>query len=265
MKEKLFEMLCNDSSFKLPSANELRRELDIELSKPEPDIALVDELVKSVMEAEGVPQINVDIDEEYRKIASRKRKRIRLSPLKLIAAAACAVFLIGNLVSYKVYGKNFFSAIVTEIYYGLDLDFKNENHSSAVHNEEYDDLGIKKGFEEEGYYVEIPMYIPEGFEITNHRSNDQKDYHIAEYVLRRGEEEVCIGFQFFRDEEKVDNFGIGGIIIEYEETTINGHDGFYIKSDDADWVTYRFDNTIAVYDFINMDSSEIEKILRSIK
>lgn len=265
MNKEILEMLCNDDSFKAESAEELRRELDIELSKSEPDIALVDELVKSVMEAEGVPQKNFDIGEEYRKIAARRRKRIRLSPLKIIAAAACTVLLVGNLVSYKVYGKNFFSAIVTEFKHDLRFDFKNENDSSAIRNNEYDDFGIKLNVEEKGYYIEVPMYFPEGFEVAEYRSTPYLDQLLAEYKLQRGEEEITLGFMFYESEEKVKGFFIQDGEMKYEETTINGHNGYYAKGDSADWATYRFDNTVAVYCFCNMERSEIKKILRSIK
>ena len=260
MNKEILEMLCNDDSFKSQNADELRRELDIELSKSEPDITLIDELVKSIMEAENIPQIDVDIRKEYRKIASRKRKRIRLSPFKVIAAAACAVLLIGNIVSYTVYGKDFFSAIVTRFSHSLNFDFRKEGNFSAVHTNKYDDYGIKKKFEEYGHYVEVPMYIPNGFEITNYREE-----HTSKIDLSKGEQTICLSFDFFESKEEVNRYFIQDDNIDYKEITVNGHDGYYITSDNADWITYRFDNTIAVYAFINVDRSEIEKIIKSIK
>lgn len=260
MNKELFEMLCNDASFKSESADELRRELELEMSKEAPDTSLIDEIVKSIMETENVPQINFDIDNEYKKIASRKRKRIRFSVMKKIIAAACVVLVISNVISYTVYGKDIFSAIVTRFSDSLNFDFRKEGDFSAVHTNEYDDYGIKKKFEEYGHYVEVPMYIPKGFEITNYREENT-----SKIDLSKGEQTICLSFQFFKSKEEVNRYFIQDDNTDYKEITINGHDGYYVTGDNADWITYRFDNTIAVYAFVNVDRSEIKKIIKSIR
>lgn len=260
MKEKLFEMLCNDSSFKLQSADELRRELELEMAKSEPDITLIDELVQSITETENIPQINFDIEKEYKKIAARKRKSIRFGMLKKIIAAACAVLVISNIISYTVYGKNIFSVIVTRFSNFLSFDFRNENDSSAVYTSEYDDYGIKKKFEEYGHYVEVPMYIPDGFVMRDYREES-----VVMLDLDRGDEYICLSYIFYENEEDVKKFSIQDDNTEYEEITVNGHNGYYITGKSAYWITYRFDNTIAIHSFSNMEHSEIDKIIKSIK
>lgn len=260
MNMEIFEMLCKDDSFASPNAEELRRELELEMLKPTPDIALIDELVRSIMEIEDIPQPDIDIEAEYRKIAARRRKGIHLRTLKIAAAAACTVLLISNIASYKVYGKNIFSAVVTRFSSMLTFDFKSVDDPSADHTDKYDKYGIKKLFEEHGYYVEVPMYIPEGFEIRELR--EAEDIRLD---LDRGNEYICLSF-FSADNEKYSGkFSIQDGITEYEKITVNGHDGYYVRGENGDWLTYRFGDTIAIHSFSDMERSEIEKIIKSIK
>lgn len=71
-KKDIIERILSESGdFKNQSADELRELLDKELAKANPDYDLVDELTKSVIEAEGKKPLSADIDSELEKFQNK--------------------------------------------------------------------------------------------------------------------------------------------------------------------------------------------------
>ena len=118
----------------------------------------------------------------------------------------------------------------------------------------------KKLFEEEGHYIETPMYLPEGYHITEYRKEATPILELSD-----GKGKVSISFMFYESDEEVRDFSILEEKSTETEITVNGHTGYYISTENGDFLTYRFENTIALYAFSDIDQNEISKIINSIK
>ena len=259
MNREIIEMLCADDSFKIEDTEQLRRELESEMLKSEPDIDLVEELVSLIMLSENLPSKSFDTASEYHKITTRKRKKTIPVFIKRTLIAASMILLIGNIVTFTAYGEDLFT-VITHIGRYINIDFTEDNGSPVEHTDTYDQYGIKKLFEEEGHYIEAPMYLPDGYRITEYRKEATPILDLSD-----GKGKVCISFMFYESDEEVRDFSILEEKSTDTEITVNGHTGYFIETEKGDFLTYRFENTIAVYSFIDIDKNEIRRIINSIK
>ncbi len=257
MNNKLFEYLCNDTDFAVRTADELKCELEVEMQKEHPDTDFINELVLAISEAEYFSPVDIEIERDYTKIIAHKKKKPVLRKFKVIAAAACTILVVSNLYTYSAYGNNLYTLITTKnnfiSFRFLDSDKTDKNKFC------YDDYGVKKFFEELGMKVEAPMYYPENFVIT--------DKNPDEFILTLSDGAGQVDIAFY-SEEKVPGLSIHGITpdnsVKYS-ISVNGHEATYVKNENADWLIYKFDDIIAVHDFINLSDEEINKIISSIK
>ena len=109
---ELINMLLNDDSFSVKSADALRKELEAEMSKDNPDADFINELVLAISEAENYSQADIDVEKEYSKITAVKVRKPILSYVKGVVAAACAVGVLSNVISYSSYGENIYTLVV---------------------------------------------------------------------------------------------------------------------------------------------------------
>lgn len=252
-------MLCTDDSFKIENAEQLRRQLESEMLKFEPDTDLVDELVSSIMLSENLPSKTFNTTLEYNKITTRKRKKIIPSFTKRALITVCMILFIGNIVTFTAYGENLFT-VITHIDRYINIDLTDDNSTSIEHTDQYDKYGIKELFEEEGHYIETPMYLPDEYCITEYKKEAAPILTLSD-----GKGEVNISFMFYDSDEEVRNFSILEEKSTETEITVNGHTGYFIETEKGDFLTYRFENTIAVYAFTNIDQIEVSRIINSIK
>ena len=141
---ELINMLLNDDSFSVKSADALRKELEAEMEKYNPDVDLINELVLAISEAENYPQADIDVEKEYSKITAVKGRKPILSYVKGVVAAACAVGVLSNVISYSSYGENIYTLVVkNDDKIHFDFFKSNDNESDSF---EYDIYGVKKFF-----------------------------------------------------------------------------------------------------------------------
>ena len=98
------------------------------------------------------------------------------------------------------------------------------------------------------------MYFPEGFVITEKRVSEQL------VTLSDGKGQVDISFMPLRRGLTVDGVNPNESIIH-----VNGHIATYINDENADWLIYKFDDVVAIYDFQYLSDEEIDKIISSIE
>ena len=67
----IIEKILSDGSIADITAEELEKELDEELKKPEPDYDLVEELTEAIIEARGQAVRKIDVQSEISKIKRR--------------------------------------------------------------------------------------------------------------------------------------------------------------------------------------------------
>lgn len=248
----LIKKLLEDNSFEVNDAETLRNELDFEMQRDKPDIDLINEIVNAIAEAENFSERDTDIEAEYRNITNKVKRKPILRFAKGFAATACVVLVISNVITYSTYGENLYT-LVTKNEDKIHFDFlksEEKNNNSF----EYDEYGIKKCFENLEMKVESPMYFPEGFEITEKRL----DEHLI--TLSDGVGQIDISFMELNRGLTVDGVNPNETVIK-----INGNIATYINDDNADWLIYKFDDIVAIYDFQNISDEEIDKIISSIE
>lgn len=250
--KKLIKMLIEDNSFTVESADTLKKQIKAEMKKKSPDIDLINELVVAISEAENYTEADIDIENEFRIITEHKRKKPVLSYIKGFVAAACAVVVISSIVSYSAYGESIYTLVVkndNKVHFDFFNSDENEKDSFK-----YDSYGVKYFYECLGMKVESPMYFPEGFEITEKRIGEQL------VTLSDGERKVDISFMSLNRRLTVDGINPIESVIH-----VNGHIATYINDENADWLIYKFDDIVAIYDFQNLSDEEIDKIITSIE
>lgn len=250
--KKLIKMLIEDNSFTVESADTLKKQIKAEMKKKSPDIDLINELVVAISEAENYTEADIDIENEFRIITEHKRKKPVLSYIKGFVAAACAVVVICNIASYSAYGESIYTLVVkndNKVHFDFFNSDENEKDSFK-----YDSYGVKYFYECLGMKVESPMYFPEGFEITEKRIGEQL------VTLCDGERKVDISFMSLNSRLTVDGINPIESVIH-----VNGHTATYINDENADWLIYKFDDIVAIYDFQNLSDEEIDKIITSIE
>lgn len=249
---ELINMLLNDDSFSVKSTDAFRKELEAEMEKDNPDFDLINELVLTISEAENYSQADIDVEKEYSKITEVKRRKPILSYVKGVVAAACTVVAISNVISYSSYGENIYTLVVkNDDKIHFDFFKSDENASNSF---EYDSYGVKKFYECLGLKIESPMYFPEGFEITEKRICEQL------VTLSDGKGQVDISFMPLNRGLTLDGVNPNESVIH-----VNGHIATYINDENADWLIYKFDDIVAIYDFRYLSDEEIEKIILSIE
>ncbi|MCM1529773.1 MAG: hypothetical protein NC093_07235 [Alistipes sp.] len=75
--ENILEKIRSDSSFGEITAEELEKQLDRELAKPNPDYDLVEELTAAIMEARGKAVKEINVQSEIRMIKQKSAKRFK--------------------------------------------------------------------------------------------------------------------------------------------------------------------------------------------
>lgn len=250
--KKLIKMLIEDNSFTVESTDALKKQIEAEMKKENPDIDLINELVLAISEDENYPHTDLNIEKEYKKIVDKGRRKPGFSYIKAFFTAACAIIVLSNVISYSAYGENLYT-LVTKNEDKIRFDFlkSDQKEKSAF---EYDEYGVKKVYENIGMKVESPMYFPKGFEITEKRL----DEHLV--TLSDGKGQVDISFMNLSRGLTIDGINPNESVIH-----VNGHIATYINDENADWLIYKYDDIVAIYDFQYISDEEIEKIISSIR
>ncbi len=250
--KKLIKMLIDDNSFTVESTDALKKQIEAEMKKESPDIDLINELVLAISEEENYSHTDLNIEREYKKIIDKGRRKPGFSYIKVFFTAACAIIVLSNIISYSAYGENLYT-LVTKNEDKIRFDFlkSDQKEKSAF---EYDKYGVKKVYENMGMKVESPMYFPKGFEITEKRL----DEHLV--TLSNGIGQVDISFMNLSRGLTIDGINPNESVIH-----VNGHIATYINDENADWLIYKFDDIVAIYDFQNINDKEIQKIIESIE
>lgn len=250
--KKLINMLLADDSFSIKSSDVLRKELETEMTKENPDINLINELVMAISEEENYPQTNSDVEIELKKFSELKKRKSVFSYIKGFVIAACAVIVVSNVISYSAYSENLYTLVTKKgdkVHFEFFKSDKIEKPSFK-----YDEYGIKEVFKNMGMKIEAPMYLPPRFEITEKRLSE----HLV--TLSNGEGQIDISFIELNRGLTVDGINPNESVIY-----VNGHIATYINDDNANWLIYKFDDYVAVYDFQNINDEEIQKIIESIE
>lgn len=263
--ENIFEKVVNESdSLQRKSATELRQMLDDELKKPskERDYSVIDELTTSVIEAEGNNRLTVDVNEKLNQFNNRFKKNDRkihyprwVSRLSI----ACVMLFCANCISVLALNMNIVSAVVRFTKGGFTVNF---DEIIDLPVSEDDPYGIVGKCEEIGIHVETPHYIPDGFVLTQiGTDNDNHQRKCIGFVYKKENQLINITFDDFMNGK----VGIPSDHYNISEMKICGHTTIVSKEDNQMIAVFHSGDFDVIISTINVDYSECDKILDSIK
>lgn len=265
--EIISKVLSDEKSFTVKSTEELEAMIDKELSKPdnEIDYELVNELTLQAIEEKGQKPLHNDVDEklkELKSIQSIEKKRFRLPKWSIGLVAACVMLMCANVVSVSAWNMNIFTLIVELTQGGVKIDFGKQTEEIVIPTSEDDLYGIIAKCNEVGINVETPHYIPDGFILTNicyDTNNDQRKFIAMIYE----KDNQLINFTF---ESCMDGLmGIPSDEHNISEITVNGHTAIMSREDNQMIAIFRSGDFYVTIITKNVDYTECDNILNSIK
>lgn len=267
MDKEILKKIFSDESFKEPNAEELIKELDEELAKPEPDFDLVDELTTAILEARGVSVEEKDVEKELALLKQKAQptKHSFVFPKWAAAAsAACVMLVLANAFTVFAWNKDIFSSITQITQGGFTVDFnKEEENVITLPVTEDDPYGFIAKLAEFDIYFETPHYIPEGFVLTEVNTNaNEHTANTVYFTYWKGKQNIGIKFSRYWNE-------IGSIVIPSDhfnisEREVNGSKAIVSKEDGQYSIIYEKDKIVFSMFADKVPYDECEKIIDSI-
>lgn len=270
MDKNVLNDIISAEPFKKLSAEELTKELDAELAKPNPDYDLIDELTEAILEARGTPvkKEEEDIEAEIAMIKEKAnaKKRIFRCP-KWVAAvsAACLMLIVANTVSVAALGMNIFSAAIEFTKGGFSVDFsKQEQNAIELPTSENDPYGFIAKLAEYDISFETPHYIPDGFVLTDVSTNVNEGYETSvAFTFEKGKKNFCV--EYIKYWDKIGQNIIPSDHYNISETEVNGVPAIVSKEDNQYTIIYQKEKTFLLMFAVDVPYDECEKIVSSIK
>lgn len=264
-KEIISKVLSEDNISGLKESDKLEAMIDNELSKPDPDCELVYELTLNALESKGKKPLCNDANEkleELKAIQNREKKHFHMPKWLTGLAAACIMLVFTNVISVSAWNMNIFSLFVEFTQGGAKINFGQDKEEIVLPVSESDPYGIIGKCEEIGITVETPHYIPDGFILTyieTDADNPQRKYIC--FVYEKGKQIINITIDDFMS----DTVGIPSDHHNLSEREICGHTAIISKEDNQMISVFRSGNFCVSIGTRNVDYTECDKILDSIK
>lgn len=270
MDKNVLNDIISAEPFKELSAEELTKELDAEMAKPNPDYDLVDELTEAILEARGtlVKKEEEDIEAEIAMIkekANAKRRIFRCPKWVAAVSAACLMLVVANTVSVAALGMNIFSAAIEFTKGGFSVDFsKQEQNAIELPTSESDPYGFIAKLAEYDISFETPHYIPDGFVLTDVETNvNEGVLNSVCFIYFNGKQNFSLDFT--KHFTEIGSYVIPSDHYNISEIDINGVKGVVSKEDNQYTLTYRKENIVFIMFSDGVPYEECEKIIDSIE
>lgn len=264
-KEIISKVLSESSADTVKTAEELEALLDKELSKPDTDYGLVNELTLSVLEAKGKKPLENDVDEkltELKEMQSREKKRYRLPKWAVGLAVACVMIMCANAFSVSAWNMNIFTLIVEFTKGGVKIDFGSQKEEIILPTSEDDPYGIIVKCSEVGIDVETPHYLPDNFLLTTLEVDDTEEYKYLFFRFENNDSSISITIDDFMTDTPT---GIPSDKHNLQEIDICGHTAIVSTEDNQMVILFRSGDYMVNIFTQDIDYSECEKIIKSIK
>lgn len=260
----ILEKIRSESFSEEPTAEELEKQLDLELKKPRPDYDLADELSKAVLEARGQAVKEIDVKSEIQAIRRKDIKRIRFPKWAIAVSAACVVLIGANAISVSAWDMNIFSAIVKFTNGGMSVNYQKQNIIELPVSEG-DPYGIKAKCAEYDIFPLTPHYLPEGFELVDFYADVNKSISDICFFYQKDEVKLNITYTGYADSEKTPAVGIPTDTYNLQEVEVNGQTVFILKEDRQFTATFLNDRIVCVIFSNKLDYDECQKVIESMK
>ena len=268
MDKNILNNIFSTGTFTELSAEELTKELDAELAKPNPDYDLVDELTAAILEAREMPFREVDVETEIAMIkqnGNERKRTFRCPKWAAVATATCVMLLLANTVTYATLDMNIFSVGIELFRGGFSVDFgKQQQNAIELPTSEDDPYGFNTKLAEYGISFETPHYIPDGFVLTEVRTIvDEKYANTVSFIFRNGNQSFALDYDMYFNE--VANNTIPSDHYNISETEVNGSPAIVSKEDHQYTITYLKGKTVFLMFAQDVPYDECEKIVASIE
>ena len=276
MKVKLIvQKIISDKEYEKNAFLYLKNELDRECNKSENmrDYNKVNDLTAAMCELvdgnnEQQDILEIGKQKLYNKISEynqhKNRTSVTIFRKMLPVLCAAVVVLAANCISVMAWNKNIISAVIEFTQGGFSVDFIGNNREVIeLPTSEDDPYGIIAECAKYEIYPETPHYLPDGFELTLTTHNVSDYSNDVKLVYKKDKESIT--FDVSRYWSEVGQIGIPSDEYNIMETKVNGHTAIISKEDDQYTLVYQMDKTVAYIFTQNVDYSECEKIVASIK
>ncbi len=260
-RELLIKIL-SDTETEKKAIEGLRAEVDAELSKENPDYDKIADLTKLFCEVTGAEEYvrNTSDEKILKAIANLKKAKPKRNIFrKIVTTAACTAILLlsANVVSVKALNKNLFEVIVNYTNQGFSVSY-----NDAVDDD--DKYGIKKECAEHGISVEVPAYIPEGFELFNKEYSSLYYSQNMVFIFHNGNKELVFDYQLFDNNEDFSKAIFPSDHYNISEINLNGVTAKVSKEDGQYTLVYGKGNLLMTVYAANIPYDECDKIVESI-
>ena len=273
MKE-LAQKITSDKDFEKNAFEYLKKQLDEENIKPsgKRDYDKIAALTAELCElSDGSGQTADDFKNQKRKLYKKvseydtKKNRASVKAFRKVIPILCtaAVMLAANCVSVMAWNMNVFSFVVELTRGGVSIDFSNEKDNITLPTSEDDPYGIIAECAKYDIYTETPHYLPEGFELTLSTNNVSDYSNDVKFVYTKGKQSIT--FDVTRYWGEVGQIGIPSDKYNIIETDVNGYPAVISKEDNQFTLACQIDKTVIFIFTQDVDYSECDKIVASLK
>ena len=246
----------------LNKTSELRKQLETESAKKNPDYRRLREISEEIARLEN-NDMEIDVERISRNIVKKAkiRKQRRLKKF-VTASSVCVVLVIGvNLYTTSVLGTNVLSSAIRLVENGFSVNFEDTPETELHFTESADDsYGIGAKCAEYGLSPEIPHYIPDGFDLNHFEGYSNYLY----FQYKKGNAELTVSYQVFENGEEIPEIGIPSDEHDIIEKQINGRYTVISWENNQFSALFHVGDTVYTVFTENIDYDESEKIVKSI-
>lgn len=262
-KEIIFKILNDKKSFSIKTFKEISSALDRELLKSNFDCNLIDELTLWSIEINGLKPLNHNADEklkEFKIIQNKEKHHFFWLKICKELVIVCVMVLLANMAVVSEYGMNIFSFIM-EI-----TNPSSQKQEIILPVSENDPYGIIAECEENGISADTPYYLPDDFILTDTEINNNAENYvkIMVFVYENENQRITITCREYLNE--VPRIGMASERHNFTEMTfLNGAKAVISREDNQMNFLYNREKFVLSIFTQNVDYSECEKIVKSIK
>ncbi len=268
MTDQEFNAAVNDNAFRKETATKIKSELDLELSKSikKRDLEKIDKLISLLDKLEHKDNsvlIEQSKSELYAKISEDDQKSFKVRNLRPVIALCCvlAVMLTINTISVSAWNMNIFTLIVEFTKGGVNIDFGEKKEEIIIPTSDADPYGIVAKCEEMGISAEVPYYIPDDFILVENETDIVNEYKYLFFRFENEKKFITLTIDSYLD----GSVGIPSDKHNITEIDINDIKAIVSKEDNQMIVIYRSDNYYVTIFTQNVDYSECDIIIESIR
>lgn len=268
-RDRLENELMRDCETEKLLLDELKSELDHEICKPlkKRDFDKIEALAEEIAEISNHSE-NLDsrISSGMNRVLFAAPERRSVLRSRIIPALVCFALVIAglNIYSFRAWGKNFFSAVISVTPGGVKISFPDVNGDSAQSGAE-DIFGIGEIYAENGIKAQLPQFMPEGMELVDSQINRLTDLISMSFRFESDYGFVNLTVEKYYDSKKIPPILFPESVGVPEEVSADGRTFYVIRGEKSLTAAYCSDGAVYTFCAVGLDYDEFIKIAESMK